>query len=67
MDVGGEEGILLRVIGVLGDVPEGAAELVLAVFARDVTAVARDLGSRVGLTHDYLFITSLKPCFIMRI
>jgi len=50
-NVSGEEGRVLGGVGVLGDVAEGAAELVLAVFARDVSAVPGDLRSWIRLTH----------------
>jgi len=55
MDVGGEEGRGLRWIGVFGEVSECASELILAVFSRNVSTVARDLCPRIALTHIYNF------------
>ena len=51
VDVGGQKGLLLRGIAALSDLPESAAELVLAVLARDVAAVSRHLRALVNLTH----------------
>ena len=42
-DVGGEEGVLIGLVGTFGDVTETGTELVLCVFSRDEAAVARDL------------------------
>lgn len=51
VDVGGQEGLLLRGVAALGDLSEGAAELVLAVLAGNVAAVSGHLCALVHLTH----------------
>jgi hypothetical protein len=51
VDVGGKESLRLSGVAIMGDLTEGASEFVLTVFAGNVSAVARDLGAGVGLTH----------------
>ncbi len=51
MDISGEECLLLSGVTALGDLSEGASELVLRVLAGDVSAVAWDLCSVIDLTH----------------
>ena len=57
VNVGGEVGMRLRPIAVLGNLSKGASEFVLASFPGDVSAVTGHLCSWIGLTHDN-FITS---------
>ena len=51
-DVGGEERFGLSRIGILSNLCECGSELVLAVLARDITAVAWDLCSMIIYRHD---------------
>ena len=57
VNVGGEVGMGLCSVTVLGDLPKGASEFVFASFSGDVATVTGHLCSWIGLTHDN-FITS---------
>ena len=57
VNVGGEVGMRLRSIAVLGDLPKGTSKFIFTSFSRDVAAVTGYLCSWIRLTHDN-FITS---------